>query len=575
MIVKAGFLIVALVSVVKVRQITSKLSRKPSTSEHGKPSSQEEQTEKENGKFEESHVNPRKKEKQAKTYKSKSVDHLDSNRQEYSVQNYNEIDLLKNIVKEKEKMRENLEIRLLELYCLKEHQSRISLLQKQLKDRTSEVDMLREKINGLQAERRKLYEEVKLNQLVAEQLESEKLTLLELQGQIEFDSGPITMLKEKVSGFCMEGESQVPNKVDKKLKAIKVLELKALEIKRRNIELQLEKRDLVVNLNAAKSKIAELSAMTERKLVGKHKEEICRLRDVNKNLTEQVDKLHRDRLSILEELVYQRWLNTCLRFELEDYRSPSPKKTKPNVCRKLDFSRSDSYSSGISSVESEEVTNTTTTSSSGSENTNNKKKGLLQIVKKWGRSKDNSSANASDRRSFPSKAGKIRRFSTSSMPSSISGLRNRGDSGILFPLQEKEAADSKSPEMPATRRVRRVSFNDSINSVRYINDDSPESDQGISEIGQKNAENFDDCSSTVNDQSHEDSADLGSQDSIETQVVSRKGTVQVECLSSAMPIAASEASKFGELVNLIAAFLIVFFLVLVYLRVFFSFKAKW
>lgn len=334
--------------------------------------------------------------------------------------------------------------------------------------------------------------------------------------------------------------------------------------------------------------------MLQHKLVAKYQVELSRLRHVNKNLIEQVDKLHRSRLSILEELVYQRLLNTCLRFELEDYHSPSPKKINPNVSRKLDF-RSNSNSSGISSIESDEVTNTTRSSSS-SENTKKKKKGLLQNIKIWGRSKNISSANTSESGFIPSKAGKIRRFSTSSIPPDISSLRNREESELLFPWQKKEAVDSNSPELPMIRRVRRVSFNDSINSVRYIYDDSPESDKNISENDRKKAENSNDSSDmktspgtgpllernnaempspTFNVQRREKvSTGLGNQDKIETQVVSRKETVQVECLSSAMPNAASGASKFGDVVNAIAAFIIVFFLVLVYFRFFFTFKPK-
>lgn len=206
-------------------------------------------------------VDPGKKEKQVKTSKSKLLEQLDTNR------DISEIDLLRNMVKEKDKMRASLEIRLFELYCLKEQQSKIPLLQRQLNDRTSEIDMLVETINRLQAERKNLYEEMKQNQLAAEQLERAKLTILELQGQMELDSGQmndqITTLKQKVSCFHKEGESKVPNKIDKKLKSVKVVELKALEIKRRNIELQLEKRELVLKLKATESKIAELSTMTE------------------------------------------------------------------------------------------------------------------------------------------------------------------------------------------------------------------------------------------------------------------------------------------------------------------------
>lgn len=56
------------------------------------------------------------------------------------------------------------------------------------------------------------------------------------------------------------------------------------------------------------------------------KEESHRLRQQNEDLSKEIEQLKADRCADLEELVYLRWINACLRFELRNY-EPGPKKT--------------------------------------------------------------------------------------------------------------------------------------------------------------------------------------------------------------------------------------------------------
>lgn len=151
--------------------------------------------------------------------------------------------------------------------------------------------------------------------------------------------------------------------------------------------------------------------------------------------------------------------------------------------------------------------------------------------------------------------------------------------------------------MTATQRVRRVSFNDLINSIRYINDDSPESPQGMPDNDQGSIKCFNDCldaktrcgsganailegkkskmpSSKINVHSHEDSRDLSNQDNTPTKVVHVKEIVQGDYLSSGMPKADSQGSKFGEVLNLIVAIFFIFFLLQFYFRLVFASKAE-
>lgn len=151
--------------------------------------------------------------------------------------------------------------------------------------------------------------------------------------------------------------------------------------------------------------------------------------------------------------MYQRTLNSCLRFEIQDHQTRK-------ICRKLSFQSEDESrtSSELSSTDggrSDEFTTTTTTSScSSSPSVTKSKKLFSQIlkIKKWG--SNDFSPDIKNRSFERKKPGLFRRFSMSSVGHSTREIRG---------------SDSNSPETPLIRsRVRRVSFNDSLNSVVYI-----------------------------------------------------------------------------------------------------------
>lgn len=56
------------------------------------------------------------------------------------------------------------------------------------------------------------------------------------------------------------------------------------------------------------------------------KEEAKHLREANKDLEKEIEQLCMDRCTDAEELVYLKWVNACLRYELRNY-NPSPGKT--------------------------------------------------------------------------------------------------------------------------------------------------------------------------------------------------------------------------------------------------------
>lgn len=391
--------------------------------------------------------------------------------------NATELERLRNLVKELEEREVKLEGELLEYYGLKEQESDIIEMHRQLKIKTVEIDMLSITINSLQAERKKLQEELEQATSAKKELEMARNKIKELQRQIQLEAnqtkGQLLLLKQQVSILQSKEQEaiKIDAEVDKKLKFAKELEVEVVELKRMNRELQHEKRELTIKLGAAESKVATLSNMTESEMVAKVREEVNTLRHANEDLLKQVEGLQMNRFSEVEELVYLRWVNACLRFELRHYETPAGKISARDLSKSLsprsqekakhlmlEYAGSergqgdtdaDSNFSHPSSPGSEDFDNTSIDSSTSRYSSMSKKPNLLQKLKKWGRSKDDSSTLSSPARSFS--GGSPRGISMSHRPrgplESLM-LRNAGDSVAIttFGTMEQDP-DSQSDSL--------------------------------------------------------------------------------------------------------------------------------
>lgn len=178
--------------------------------------------------------------------------------------NASELERLRNLVKELEEREVKLEGELLEYYGLKEQEADFVELQRQLKNKTVETDMLKMAINSLQEERKKLQEELTHGASAKRELEAARSKIKELRRQIQLEANQaktqLLLLKQKVSSLVIKEEEAVKTdaEIGKKLKALNHLEVEVVELKRENKELQHEKRELTVKLNAAEYRITEL-----------------------------------------------------------------------------------------------------------------------------------------------------------------------------------------------------------------------------------------------------------------------------------------------------------------------------
>lgn len=335
-----------------------------------------------------------------------------------------ELEKLRNLVKELEEREVKLEGELLEYYGMKEQQTSIGELQRQLQIKIVEIDMLKLRINSLETQKKKMEEEVAIAVSKKKELEVARTRIKELQKQIQMDSGQtkeqLLMLKQQVASL-QDKEKEASKKdfeIEKKLHHLKELDVEVVELRRANKELQHEKRELTVKLDACEAKIAALSNMTESEMVGKAREETNSLRHMNADLLKQVEGLQVNRFSEVEELVYLRWVNACLRYELRHYQAPPGKMTARDLSKGLSpksqekakqlmlaYAGPDLLSSreknstetdfeSVSSLpstpsESDDFDNASIDSSS-SRYGSSKKSSLIQKLKKWGRSKDDS-----------------------------------------------------------------------------------------------------------------------------------------------------------------------------------------
>ncbi|KAF0906253.1 hypothetical protein E2562_009257 [Oryza meyeriana var. granulata] len=386
-------------------------------------------------------------------------------RSRYSNSISSELERLRSLVRELEEREVKLEGELLEYYGLKEQETDVTELHKQLRAKAMEINTLKATVTSLQAERKKLQDDVMRGAGARKELEAARSKIRELQRQIQMEAsqtkGQLMLLKQQVIGLkAKEEEAAVKEaEVQTKLKKLKELDMEVVELRRKNKELLYEKRDLIVKLDATQGKI------TESDVVAHAREEINKLRHANEDLTKQVEGLQLNRFSEVEELVYLRWVNACLRYELRDYQTPSEKISARDLNKTLspksqqrakllmvEYAGSErgqgdtdleSASSAPSSPRSEDFDNVSVDSSSSRYSFLGKRPNLMKKLK-WGRSKDDSSSLGSPTQSLT--IGSPKRLSASQKPKGpleALMLRNAGDGmGITtFGKREQDPSD--------------------------------------------------------------------------------------------------------------------------------------
>ncbi|KAH0459800.1 hypothetical protein IEQ34_010463 [Dendrobium chrysotoxum] len=246
-----------------------------------------------------------------------------------------EIRNLRKLVQSLQEREACLEMKLLEYHGLKEQEVSIKELQNRLKISATETKLLSLKIESLKVENEKLRAEALDYSRVASELEIQRNNMAVLESKlksvgeqakekIEVLHGRITELREKE-----KKDLEVALEVEKKLGMFKKVENEVIELRKENSRLAEEKLTIMrkiesehsLNLSVIRSPDSVLKSPELGSL-----EEQNQLREENEILKKKLEQLQTDRCEDVEELVYLRWINACLRYELRNYQ-PLPGRT--------------------------------------------------------------------------------------------------------------------------------------------------------------------------------------------------------------------------------------------------------
>ncbi|PQQ05871.1 polyadenylate-binding protein 4-like isoform X1 [Prunus yedoensis var. nudiflora] len=246
-----------------------------------------------------------------------------------------EIRHLRSTVRMLRERERNLEVQLLEYYGLKEQETAVMELQNQLKINTMEAKLFTLKIESLEAENRRLEAQVADHAKVVAELEATRAKIKILKKKLRFEAEQnkeqIITLKKRVEKFHDSGAAD-NSEIQLKLRRLKDLEGEAEELRKSNFQLQIENSELARTLESTQILANSILEDPEAEAL---KEVSARLRQENEDLTKEIQQLQVDRCSDVEELVYLRWINACLRYELRNFQPPTGKTAARDLSKSL------------------------------------------------------------------------------------------------------------------------------------------------------------------------------------------------------------------------------------------------
>ncbi|KAH1055102.1 hypothetical protein J1N35_033167 [Gossypium stocksii] len=380
-----------------------------------------------------------------------------------------EIEHLRNTVKLLREKEKNLEARLLEYYGLKEQETAVTELINRLKIKNTEVKLFSLKIESLQSEKRRLQSQVTDHEKAVAELESArsqiKMLKKKLKHEAEMNKEQILNLQKRVARLQeQELEAPVSNPdIKSKLQRLKLLECEAEELRNLNTRLRMENSELTRKLESTQILANSVLEDPERKAID---ETSNRLRQENEDLTKQIEQLQLHRCADVEELVYLRWINACLRYELRNYLSPTGETVARDLSRSLspkseakakklileyahtegmasiDFD-CDQWSSSQAS-ETQELDNPLIENSSATKPTNSGKNKFFKNLQRLIRRKDGHHPNHALSMGKPDHVDDPPTWSSSTMSDSVTVVSSRSDR-VTTPSQSSSGTSSDIP----------------------------------------------------------------------------------------------------------------------------------
>ncbi|KAK4413818.1 protein CHUP1, chloroplastic [Sesamum alatum] len=227
-----------------------------------------------------------------------------------------------------EERERKLEIQLIEYYGIKEQETAVMELQNRLRLNNMEAKLYNLKIESLLSDNKRLEAQLADHAKVVMELEAAKgkikLLRKKFRSEVEQNREQLSTLKEKVMKL-----QELEKKADELDRDVEVyrqereeLKEKLEETKKSNEGLKQENSDLTQKLEYLQMLAA--SALDNEE-VQELKQESQRLKQLNEDLTKEIKRVEADRCTDIEELVYLRWVNACLQFELKNQQTVTGK----------------------------------------------------------------------------------------------------------------------------------------------------------------------------------------------------------------------------------------------------------
>ncbi|KQK07166.1 protein CHUP1, chloroplastic [Brachypodium distachyon] len=252
--------------------------------------------------------------------------------------NEHEIYKLRDLVRSLQEREKNLELQLLEFYGLQEQDAAVRELENQLKINSVESKLYSLKIESLHSENQRLQTQLLESSKLTSELEAARSKCKLLKKKLRLDAEQakekITSLQKMVDSLqCKETiEVEAEAEAEKKLKRLEELENEVRELRAANSRLQQENSHLTRRLELTRLPPVPKS---HNSIEVKASEEADQLRQYNDKLEKEVEQLQTDRFADVEELVYLKWINACLRHELKNKDSPGAQTTARDLSKTL------------------------------------------------------------------------------------------------------------------------------------------------------------------------------------------------------------------------------------------------
>ncbi|XP_020088905.1 protein CHUP1, chloroplastic isoform X2 [Ananas comosus] len=245
-----------------------------------------------------------------------------------------EIAQLRNLVWSLQERERSLENQLLEYYGMQEQEAAVRELESQLKINTVEAKLYSLKIESLQSENKRLKAQVSDYSRAMDELEAArtKIKLLKkrLMAEGEQAKEKIALLHQRISMLQYREQHVGRDEIDaeeklKGLKKMEELEVMNMRLEEENVELMRKLESVQMHASSSSHGGREDEAL----------EELDQLRQANEKLTKDIEQLRLDRCADVEELVYLKWVNACLRYELRNYQPPPGKTAARDLSKTL------------------------------------------------------------------------------------------------------------------------------------------------------------------------------------------------------------------------------------------------